>query len=57
MGRAELELGNVTAARKLARIAVDLLEHCGAPEDEISAARELRGTEQPVGAPSGPADT
>lgn len=52
MGHAELELGNVTAARKLARIAVDLLERAGAPEDEIGAARKLRGTERPVGAPS-----
>lgn len=48
MGRAELELGNVTAARKLARIAVDLLERCGAPPDEVAAARGLRGTEHPV---------
>jgi len=56
MGRAELELGNVTAARKLARIAVDLLERCGAPEDEIRAARELRGTEQAVSAPSSSGD-
>jgi len=56
MGRAELELGNVTAARKLARIAVDLLERCGAPGDEIAAASELRGTEQPVAAAPGPED-
>jgi len=56
MGRAELELGNVTAARKLARIAVDLLERCGAPTEEIAAARELRGTEQPVRASSGSED-
>jgi hypothetical protein len=52
MGHAELELGNVTAARKLARIAVDLLERAGAPAEEISAARELRGTERPVSASS-----
>jgi hypothetical protein len=50
MGRAELELGNVTAARQLARIALDLLERCGAPADEVAAARDLRGTEQAVGA-------
>jgi hypothetical protein len=56
MGHAELELGNVTAARKLARIATDLLERCGAPADEIAAARELRGTEQPVAAASGAED-
>jgi hypothetical protein len=54
MGHAELELGNVTAARKLARIAVDLLERAGAPTDEIAAARELRGTERPVGVSSSP---
>ena len=48
MGRAELELGNVTAARKLATIAVGLLERCAAPEDELAAARELRGTERAV---------
>jgi hypothetical protein len=50
MGRAELELGNVTAARKLAHIAVGLLERCGAPAEEIGAARELQGTERRVGA-------
>lgn len=49
MGRAELELGNVTAARKLAHIAVGLLERCAAPDDELAAARELQGTERPVG--------
>jgi hypothetical protein len=49
MGRAELELGNVTAARKLAHIAVGLLERCEAPEDELAAARDLQGTERPVG--------
>lgn len=54
MGHAELELGNVTAARKLARIAVDLLERADAPADEIAAARELRGTERPVSAVSSP---
>jgi hypothetical protein len=51
MGRAELELGNVTAARKLADIAVGLLERCGAPADELEAARELRGTERAVSEP------
>jgi hypothetical protein len=51
MGRAELELGNVTAARKLAHIAVGLLERCQAPDDELAAARELQGTERPVGDP------
>jgi hypothetical protein len=50
MGRAELELGNVTAARKLAHIAAGLLERCGAPLEEVEAARELQGTERLVGA-------
>jgi hypothetical protein len=50
MGRAELELGSVTTARRLAQIAVDLLERCGAPGTEVEAARELRGREKPVGA-------
>lgn len=49
LGRAELDLGNVTTARRLAQIAVDLLERCGAPEDEVAAARELRGEEKEVG--------
>jgi hypothetical protein len=49
MGRAELELGNVTVARRLAQIALDLLERCGAPADEVAAARELRGEEKEVG--------
>ena len=49
MGRAELELGNVTVARRLAQIAIDLLERCGAPADEVATARELRGEEKEVG--------
>jgi hypothetical protein len=49
MGRAELELGDVTTARRLAQIALDLLERCGAPADETVAARELRGEETEVG--------
>jgi len=48
MGRAELELGNVTTARRLAQIALDVLERCGAPDDERAAARELRGEEKEV---------
>ena len=51
MGRAELELGNVTAARKLATIAVGLFERCEAPADELAAARDLRGTEVAVQEP------
>ena len=49
LGRAELDQGNVTVARQLAQIAVDLLERCGAPAGEIAAARELRGEEKEVG--------
>ena len=48
MGRAEMELGNVTTARRLAQIAVDLLERSEAPVDEVSAARDLRGEERDV---------
>lgn len=49
LGRAHLGLGDVTTARRLARIAADLLERCEAPADERRAALELRGTERPVG--------
>lgn len=50
LGRAELELGNVTVARRLATIAGELLERAEAPADEIAAAADLRGEEKPVGA-------
>lgn len=49
MGRAAMQLSDVTTARRLAGIAVDLLERCGAPADEVAAARELRGQEKEVG--------
>ncbi len=49
LGRAELQMGNVTAARQLAQIAIDLLERCAAPADEVGAARDLRGEEKEVG--------
>jgi hypothetical protein len=49
MGLAELEMGDVTTARRLAQIALDLLERSGASADEVSAARELRGEEKEVG--------
>lgn len=48
MGRAHLELGDVTTARRLAQIATDLLERCAAPPEEVAAARELRGEEKEV---------
>lgn len=49
MGIAELELRNVTTARRLGQIALDLLERSGAPDEETAAARELRGEEREVG--------
>lgn len=49
LGRALLELGEVTTARRLGRAATELLERSGAPADEVATARALRGTEKPVG--------
>ncbi len=49
LGRAELELGNVGTSRRLAQIAIDLLERCRAPAGEVEAARLLRGEEKEVG--------
>ncbi|HSI99757.1 MAG TPA: hypothetical protein VLA59_05170 [Patescibacteria group bacterium] len=49
LGRAMLELGQVTQARRLAGAAVDLLDRAGAPDDDVAAARRLLGTEVPVG--------
>jgi len=46
LGRAHLQLGDVTTARRLAQIAIDLLERSGAPSEEVAAARELRGEEK-----------
>lgn len=48
MGRAALDMSDVTTARRLAQIALELLERCGAPVDEIDAARQLRGEEKEV---------
>jgi hypothetical protein len=48
MGRAALDLGDVTTSRRLAQIAIDLLERGDAPEVEVTAARELRGEEKEV---------
>jgi hypothetical protein len=50
MGRAALQLSDVTTARRLAGIAIDLLERCGAPAEEIAAAHDLRGEEKEVSA-------
>jgi tetratricopeptide (TPR) repeat protein len=46
LGRAHLQLGDVTTARRLAQIGIDLLERSGAPASEVAAARELRGEEK-----------
>ena len=49
LGRAHLDLGQVTPARRLAGAAVTLLERAEAPDGEIEAARELLGIETAVG--------
>ena len=49
LGRAHLDLGDVTVGRRLASAAVDLLERSGAPQVEVAAARALQGTERAVG--------
>jgi tetratricopeptide (TPR) repeat protein len=49
LGRALMELGRVTEARRLASAAVDLLVRSGAPSGEIAAAQELLGLEVAVG--------
>jgi hypothetical protein len=48
MGRAAMDLSDVTTARRLAAIALDLLERASAPLEELEAARELRGQEKDV---------
>ncbi|HEY7527446.1 MAG TPA: hypothetical protein VIA82_11510 [Candidatus Limnocylindria bacterium] len=48
MGRAALDLSDVTTARRLGTIALELLERAEAPADELRAARELRGEEKEV---------
>ena len=55
MGRAELDLGNVTASRRLGGIAITLLERGSGADVEIAAARELRGDERTVSATDGAA--
>ncbi len=49
LGRAHLDLGEVTMGRRLASAAVDLLERAGAPRAEVDAARALQGVERAVG--------
>ena len=48
MGRAAMDLSDVTTARRLGQMAEELLERAAAPPDEIGAARELRGEEKEV---------
>jgi tetratricopeptide (TPR) repeat protein len=49
MGQAQLQLGDVTTARRLAQISIDLLQRAGAPPQETEAAQRLRGVEKRVG--------
>ena len=49
LGRALLELGDVTTGRRLAGAAETLLVRAGAPAIETEAARRLRGSELAVG--------
>jgi tetratricopeptide (TPR) repeat protein len=49
LGRSLMELGEVTAARRLGAAALDLLGRAGAPAPELAAAERLLGTEVPVG--------
>jgi hypothetical protein len=48
MGRAAMDLSDVTTARRLGAIALDLLARAGAPDAELDAASELRGQEKEV---------
>jgi hypothetical protein len=49
LGRALLEIGDVTSARRLAGAAEVLLDRAGAPIGEVEDARRLRGSEVMVG--------
>jgi tetratricopeptide (TPR) repeat protein len=49
LGRALLDLGQVTQGRRLAAAAVELLDRAEAPAAELDAARHLLGTEVRVG--------
>ena len=49
LGRALLELGEVTTGRRLAGAAETLLARAGAPAVEVETARRLRGSELKVG--------
>ncbi len=49
LGRALMELGDVTTARRMGRAATELLARSGAPAGELAAAAALGGTEKSVG--------
>lgn len=49
LGRAMLDLGDVTTARRLGRAATELLARSGAPADELALASSLQGTEKAIG--------
>lgn len=49
LGRALMDLGSVSEARRLASASVTLLERSGAPAGELETARGLLGTEVAVG--------
>ena len=49
LGRSLMELGEVTAARRLGAAARDLLGRAGAPTPELEEAERLLGTEMAVG--------
>ncbi|MGH2416856.1 MAG: hypothetical protein ACRDFY_00845 [Candidatus Limnocylindria bacterium] len=49
LGRALLDLGEVTGGRRLAAAAETLLDRAGAPVAEVETARRLRGDEVAVG--------
>ena len=49
LGRALIDLGQVTGGRRMASAAIDLLERANAPGGELEAARALLGTEVAVG--------
>jgi tetratricopeptide (TPR) repeat protein len=53
LGRAEMDLGDVTTARRLAAIAEIALRRGAAPPAERQAAAELRGVERQVGKEAG----
>ena len=52
LGRALVDLGEVTGGRRMASAAIDLLERSGAPDAEREAAQRLLGTEVAVGEPA-----